>query len=69
MGIELRQVNAQITFEDDDKIASYAKAAVYALTNAGIINGSGGNRFEPAGTATNAEAAKIIASIVQTMSE
>lgn len=67
MGIKLHYVNTQITFDDDGKIASYAKDAVYALQSAGIISGRGGNKFEPTGTATNAEAAKIIASIVQGM--
>jgi len=47
-------------FSDDDEIADYAKEAVYYLKDAGIINGRGNNLFEPKGTATRAEAAKII---------
>ena len=48
-------------FSDDGEIAGYAKAAVYCLKQAGIISGRGGNLFKPHGTATRAEAAKIIA--------
>ena len=47
-------------FSDDDKISDYAKEAVYYLKEKGIINGRGNNLFEPKGTATRAEAAKII---------
>lgn len=52
--------NSSGRFSDDGEIADYAKDAVYYLKDAGIINGRGNNLFEPKGTATRAEAAKII---------
>ena len=45
---------------DIDEIADYAKDAVTALYQAGIINGVGEGKFAPADTATRAQAAKII---------
>jgi hypothetical protein len=67
MAIKLPSLNDRIAFDDDGKIAPYAKNGVYVLQRAGIISGGGGNMFNPAGTATRAEAAKIIAGIVQGM--
>ncbi len=46
-------------FADHASIASYAKDAVGALANAGIINGMGDNSFVPLGTVTRAQAAKV----------
>ena len=46
-------------FADDADIASYAKDAVGALANAGIINGTGNDCFSPLGTVTRAQAAKV----------
>lgn len=57
------------SFADDGEIAGYAKDAVYYLKDAGIINGRGANRFEPKGTATRAEAAKIIYNVSLKVSE
>lgn len=48
------------TFADDGEIPDYAKEAVYALNAAGIISGTGDNKFSPAASANRAEAAKII---------
>ena len=45
---------------DGEEIADYAADAIKALFEAGIINGKGENQFEPQGSATRAEAAKII---------
>jgi hypothetical protein len=50
---------AETAFADNGAISEYAVSAVAALNALGIINGSGGNRFEPKSTATRAEAAKI----------
>ena len=46
-------------FADDADIAPYAKDAVGALANAGIINGMGNDCFVPYGTVTRAQAAKV----------
>lgn len=56
-------------FADDTAIASYAKNAVYLLKENGVINGRGENIFAPGGTATRAEAAKIIYTIKNTFVE
>ncbi|MBQ4110423.1 MAG: S-layer homology domain-containing protein [Clostridia bacterium] len=47
-------------FSDDYDISDYAKDAVYAMRERGIINGVGNNLFYPKGIATRAEAAKIV---------
>ena len=49
-----------LAFGDSDAIAGYAKAPVAALSGAGVVNGVGNNNFNPAGSATRAEAAVII---------
>ncbi len=51
-------------FNDNDAISDYAKEAVAALCNAGAVNGFEGNIFAPKGTATRAEVAKIIYSLI-----
>lgn len=56
-------------FADDAEIAEYAREAVYLLKSAGVINGLGENRFNPKGTATRAEAAKIIYSVSNIMKQ
>lgn len=47
-------------FADDQQIAAWAKPAVAAAASKGIIQGKTNNRFDPAGTATRAEAVTII---------
>ncbi len=47
-------------FEDDSKIADYAKNAVYSLKYEGIISGMGDGIFAPLENATRAQAAKMI---------
>lgn len=56
----LVRINNYSGFADEEKIADYAKDSVKALYEAGIIAGKDGNRFDPLGNATRAEAAKII---------
>ena len=58
-------VNTSLTnlFADDGQIASYAKTAVYNLRNLGIIDGMGNNQFQPKGTATRAQVAKIFRAV------
>ena len=48
------------TFTDDDEISDYAKDAVYAVKEKGVISGLGDGRFAPKMFATRAQAAKII---------
>lgn len=47
-------------FEDEDNIASYAKTAVDWTRANGVISGKEGNRFDPKGTLTRAQAAVIL---------
>lgn len=49
-----------VTFADSASIASWAKDSVKAMQRAGIMNGKDGNRFDPKGTATRAEAAAVL---------
>lgn len=51
-------------FSDDSQISGWAKDAVYACRDKGIISGKGGNRFAPSDNATRAEAAKITVNFV-----
>lgn len=55
----LGSANVYAPFEDDGKISSWAKDAVYACRGAGIINGVGENQFDPLGTATRAQACVV----------
>ncbi len=52
------------TFNDDADIADYAKAAVYALKEMGAISGMPDGGYAPLGTATRAQAAKIVAALL-----
>lgn len=60
MGITLTDGSQEERFADDGNISSWAKEAVYDMKASGIINGVGGNKFEPQGSATRAQAAKIL---------
>lgn len=52
-------------FADDAKISSYAKDAVKAIQQTGVINGKTGNLFDPKGNATRAEASTILRRFVE----
>lgn len=52
-------------FADNDMISDYAKEAVYAMRNSGIINGVGENNFMPKSNATRAESAKMIYELIK----
>ena len=59
-GMGLPIVQAYPGFTDDADIADYAKEAVQEFFEAQIINGKPGNRFDPKGSATRAEAAAML---------
>lgn len=59
VGASLDSVNTGVSFTDDGSIASGAKDAVYALQQAGVINGMGDGSFVPGGSATRAQVAQI----------
>ncbi len=58
-GIESVEMREYISFADEDKVADYAAGEIKMLYKAGVINGKGEN-FDPVGSASRAEAAKII---------
>ena len=50
---------------DEETVSDYAKDAVLLLYSAGIINGNPDGAFLPQANATRAEAAKIVAGLLQ----
>ncbi len=50
-------------FADDNEISDYAKDAIYALSESGIINGMENGEFEPKSELTRAQACKLLNSI------
>ncbi|OMF38093.1 hypothetical protein BK133_03720 [Paenibacillus sp. FSL H8-0548] len=54
-------------FNDSNAIPSWAKPSVAAAAELGIIQGKGGNKFEPAANATRAEAVVIILRILDVL--
>lgn len=54
----------QKQFKDGNQISEYAKAAVEAMTQAGIVNGYEDGTFKPNAYITRAEAAKLLAKII-----
>ena len=64
--ITLKKVNAAIPFKDASKISGYAKAAVQACQQGGIVNGKDDGKFYPLGNATRAEVATILMNFFRT---
>jgi hypothetical protein len=54
-----------VIFADDVKISTYAKAAVKAIQQTGVVGGKDNNRFDPQGSATRAEASTILRRFVE----
>ena len=63
MGVELPETSKDF-FADDDEISSYARDAVYAMKQAGVINGVGDGRFAPAQNASRAQAVKMLCGLL-----
>lgn len=49
-----------VTFADGAKISPWAKEAVRAIQQTGVVEGKDNNRYDPAGIATRAEASTIL---------
>ena len=60
MSCTVPKTRNEVFFTDADKIGSFAKDAVKAMQMAGVMNGKDGNRFDPTGTSTRAEAAAVL---------
>jgi len=54
-----------VTFADDAKISAYAKDAVKAIQQTGVISGKQNNLFDPQGNTTRAEASTILRRFVE----
>ncbi len=52
--------SAELSFTDADKVKKYARPAVRWAVEKGIVNGKPGNRLDPEGCATRAEAAMMV---------
>ena len=66
-GYTLPKTLGAVTYADSAQIGADAKEAVKALQQAGILTSKDGNRFDPKGTATRAEAASALQRLVETM--
>jgi hypothetical protein len=65
MEIDLPKKNAAAAFADDADITGYAREALYAMQEAGIISGKPGNLADPQGQATRAEVAAMLHRFVE----
>ncbi|MBD2872054.1 InlB B-repeat-containing protein [Paenibacillus arenilitoris] len=57
--------SAATRFEDEERIPAWAKGAVNAVSELGIVQGSA-NRFNPAGKTTRAEAVTVLLNLLDT---
>jgi len=64
MGIQVNQ-SAKLSFADANKAPKWAIPYIAAITEAGLVNGVGGNQFAPNQSATRAEAATWIIALLQ----
>lgn len=64
-GYKLHVSIAAVTFADNAKISAYAKDAVKAIQQTGVINGKYNNSFDPHGNTTRAETATILRRFVE----
>lgn len=65
LGYDLPKTLQAVTFADNAQISSWAKNAVRAMQQAGILAGKNGNKFDPKGTATRAEVATVLRRFVE----
>ena len=65
MGYSIPKTLEAVTFADNAQISSWAKDAVKAMQQAGVLSGKENNRFDPKGNATRAEAATVLHRFVE----
>ncbi len=65
LGYDLPKTLQAVTFADNAQISSWAKNAVKAMQQAGILAGKANNRFAPKGTAARAEVATVLRRFVE----
>ncbi|WP_273224078.1 NEAT domain-containing protein [Geosporobacter ferrireducens] len=70
-GIRLEEIklseSPEADFEDEAFISPWAKDSVRLMKQSGLMSGKTNNRFEPRGTATRAEAAMLIAKVLDVL--
>ena len=60
LGYSLPATQDAVIFSDNAQISGWAAAEVKAMQQAGILAGKSGNKFDPQGTVTRAEAATVL---------
>ena len=65
MGYSILKTLEAVTFADNASISSWAKDAVKAMQQAGVLSGKSNNHFDPKGNATRAEAATVLHRFVE----
>ncbi len=60
------QYQSKLTYDDADSVADYAARAVYALSDLGLMQGMGKNKFEPLGNITVEQAISLLYRIYRT---
>ena len=65
LGYEMPVTRQAVTFTDSASIADWAKDAVRAMQQAGVVMGKEGNRFDPTATATRAEVSAVLRRFVE----
>jgi len=65
MAMELPLVREAIAFSDEDQFSDWAREPVAFLQRAGLLDGVGDGRFDPAGAVTREQAAKVLALLHQ----
>ena len=58
-------IPTDFSFLDSDDISDWANESVGAVVNAGVMNGIGGNMFDPKNQTTRAQAAQVIYNILK----
>lgn len=69
LNINLKNDGHSVVFADDNSIQSFAREAVYAMQQSGIINGKENNLFAPEDYTTRAEAAKVVYAVLQVQAQ
>ena len=60
MNLDLKAVQEERHFADNDKISPYAREAVKEMQMARLVSGKDNNLFDPQGTATRAEVSSVL---------
>ena len=67
--VELPAMKEAYEFQDEPAFSNYARNAIRAMQQAGILSGTGNGMFEPQGTTTRAAAAKMLAMVLEHIDE